>query len=67
MTCYRNISISKNVSSRHGYLKWIFVVDVELAVARCNVVLRSTHPICSLIYGSTGANDFDQLAKTLTG
>ncbi|KAH0676776.1 hypothetical protein KY290_025749 [Solanum tuberosum] len=26
-----------------------------------------THPICSMIYGSTGATHFDQLAKILTG
>ena len=28
---------------------------------------RPTHPICSMIYGSTGATHFDQLAKILTG
>lgn len=32
-----------------------------------SVVLRFTHPICSMIYGSTGATHFDQLAKILTG
>jgi len=26
-----------------------------------------SHPICSMIYGSTGATHFDQLAKILTG
>ncbi|RZS12018.1 hypothetical protein BHM03_00043401 [Ensete ventricosum] len=26
-----------------------------------------THPICSMIYGSTGATHFDQLAKIFTG
>ncbi|KAK3231937.1 hypothetical protein Dsin_003818 [Dipteronia sinensis] len=26
-----------------------------------------THPICSMIYGSTGATHFDQLAKILVG
>lgn len=26
-----------------------------------------THPICSMIYGSTGATHFDQLAKIWTG
>jgi hypothetical protein len=31
------------------------------------VVLGPTHPICSMIYGSTGATHFDQLAKILTG
>lgn len=33
----------------------------------CSVVLGPTHPICSMIYGSTGATHFDQLAKILTG
>nr|GEV12788.1 NADH dehydrogenase subunit 2, mitochondrial [Tanacetum cinerariifolium] len=32
-----------------------------------SVVVRATHPICSMIYGSTGATHFDQLAKILTG
>ncbi|KAL3530083.1 hypothetical protein ACH5RR_009405 [Cinchona calisaya] len=32
-----------------------------------SVVLGPTHPICSMIYGSTGATHFDQLAKILTG
>jgi len=36
-------------------------------VYTCSVVLRPTHPICSMIYGSTGATHFDQLAKILTG
>lgn len=31
------------------------------------LVLGPTHPICSMIYGSTGATHFDQLAKILTG
>jgi len=31
------------------------------------VVVGPTHPICSMIYGSTGATHFDQLAKILTG
>lgn len=30
-------------------------------------VVGPTHPICSMIYGSTGATHFDQLAKILTG
>ncbi|MCD7473243.1 hypothetical protein HAX54_014959 [Datura stramonium] len=33
----------------------------------CNVVLRPTHPICSMIYGYTRATHFYQLAKILTG
>ncbi|KAJ8420808.1 hypothetical protein Cgig2_002572 [Carnegiea gigantea] len=33
----------------------------------CSLVLGPTHPICSIIYGSTGATHFDQLAKILTG
>ncbi|KAK4721606.1 hypothetical protein R3W88_011839 [Solanum pinnatisectum] len=32
----------------------------------CSVVLSTTHPICSMIYGSTGATHFDQLVKILT-
>lgn len=32
-----------------------------------SVVFGPTHPICSMIYGSTGATHFDQLAKILTG
>ncbi|KAF4348299.1 hypothetical protein F8388_020604 (mitochondrion) [Cannabis sativa] len=32
-----------------------------------SVVVGPTHPICSMIYGSTGATHFDQLAKILTG
>lgn len=36
-------------------------------VYTCSVVLGPTHPICSMIYGSTGATHFDQLAKILTG
>lgn len=31
------------------------------------VVWGPTYPICSMIYGSTGATHFDQLAKILTG
>ncbi|GJS18890.1 NADH dehydrogenase subunit 2 [Tanacetum coccineum] len=34
---------------------------------RSDVVVGPTHPICSMIYGSTGATHFDQLAKILTG
>nr|XP_033517540.1 NADH-ubiquinone oxidoreductase chain 2-like [Nicotiana tomentosiformis] len=34
-------------------------------VYTCSVVLRPTHPICSMIYGSTGATHFDQLTKIL--
>jgi hypothetical protein len=36
-------------------------------VYTCSVVVGPTHPICSMIYGSTGATHFDQLAKILTG
>jgi NADH-ubiquinone oxidoreductase chain 2 len=36
-------------------------------VYTCSVVVGSTHPICSMIYGSTKATHFDQLAKILTG
>jgi hypothetical protein len=36
-------------------------------VYTCSVVLGPTHPICSMIYGSTGATHFDQLAKILIG
>lgn len=36
-------------------------------VYTCFVVVGPTHPICSMIYGSTGATHFDQLAKILTG
>ncbi|CBI23503.3 unnamed protein product, partial [Vitis vinifera] len=32
-----------------------------------SVRVGPTHPICSMIYGSTGATHFDQLAKILTG
>jgi hypothetical protein len=32
-----------------------------------SVVVGPTHPICSMIYGSTGATHFDELAKILTG
>ncbi|KAK7377774.1 hypothetical protein VNO80_03206 [Phaseolus coccineus] len=32
-----------------------------------SVVVGPTHPICSMIYGSTGPTHFDQLAKILTG
>jgi len=35
-------------------------------VYTCSVV-GPTHPICSMIYGSTGATHFDQLAKIFTG
>ena len=35
-------------------------------VYTCSVVVGPTHPICSMIYGSTGATHFDQLAKILT-
>ena len=34
---------------------------------RVFVVVHLAHPICSMIYGSTGATHFDQLAKILTG
>ena len=30
-------------------------------------ILLCTYPICSMIYGSTGATHFDQLAKIMTG
>lgn len=36
-------------------------------VYTCSVVVGPTHPICSMIYGSTGATHFDQLAKIFTG
>lgn len=36
-------------------------------VYTCSVVVGPTHPLCSMIYGSTGATHFDQLAKILTG
>jgi hypothetical protein len=36
-------------------------------VYSCSVVVGPTHPICSMIYGSTGATHFDQLAKILIG
>ncbi|KAM1233470.1 hypothetical protein ACFX2J_003169 [Malus domestica] len=36
-------------------------------VYTCSVVVGPTHPIYSMIYGSTGATHFDQLAKILTG
>ncbi|KAK3007625.1 hypothetical protein RJ639_014111 [Escallonia herrerae] len=36
-------------------------------VYTCSVVVGPTHPICSMIYGSTRATHFDQLAKILTG
>ncbi|KAL8463233.1 hypothetical protein ACS0TY_034031 [Phlomoides rotata] len=36
-------------------------------VYMCSVVIGPTHPICSMIYGSTGATHFDQLAKIWTG
>ncbi|GAY67610.1 hypothetical protein WN944_023859 [Citrus x changshan-huyou] len=39
----------------------------SLRVYTCSVVVGPTHPICSMIYGSTGATHFDQLAKILTG
>ncbi|XP_055836192.1 uncharacterized protein LOC129904644 [Solanum dulcamara] len=51
----------------------LYAVRVASTVTRgvriytCSVVLRPTHPICSMIYGSTGATHFDQLAKILTG
>lgn len=38
-----------------------------VCVYTCSVVVGPTHPICSMIYGSTGATHFDQLAKILTG
>nr|GFA41278.1 NADH dehydrogenase subunit 2, mitochondrial [Tanacetum cinerariifolium] len=38
-----------------------------VCVYTCGVVVGPTHPICSMIYGSTGATHFDQLAKILTG
>uniref|UniRef100_K4BH96 Uncharacterized protein n=1 Tax=Solanum lycopersicum TaxID=4081 RepID=K4BH96_SOLLC len=49
----------------------LYAVRVARTVTRgvcvytCSVVLRPTHPICSMIYGSTGATHFDQLAKIL--
>ncbi|KAK7325841.1 hypothetical protein VNO80_33888 [Phaseolus coccineus] len=39
----------------------------SLCASRMRVVVGPTHPICSMIYGSTGATHFDQLAKILTG
>ncbi|MCI90098.1 NADH dehydrogenase subunit 2, partial [Trifolium medium] len=33
----------------------------------CSVVVGPTHPNCSIIYGSTGVTNFDQLAEILTG
>ena len=39
----------------------------SLLVYTCSVVVGPTHPICSMIYGSTGATHFDQLAKIFTG
>ncbi|KAJ6822530.1 NADH dehydrogenase subunit 2 [Iris pallida] len=32
-------------------------------VYTCSMVVGPTHPICSMIYGSTGATHLDQLAK----
>ncbi|KAL3520238.1 hypothetical protein ACH5RR_018387 [Cinchona calisaya] len=51
----------------------LYAVRVARTVTRgvrvytCSVVLGPTHPICSMIYGSTGATHFDQLAKILIG
>ncbi|TMW90542.1 hypothetical protein EJD97_015570 [Solanum chilense] len=49
-----------------------YAVRVEHTVTKgirmytCSGVLRRTHPICSMIFGSTRATHFYQLAKILT-
>jgi len=42
-------------------------VTTRVCVYTCSVVRGRTHPICSMIYGSTRATHFNQLAKILTG
>ncbi|RZC91689.1 hypothetical protein C5167_027748 [Papaver somniferum] len=46
--------------------RWKKRLGMDLGVF-VRAVCGPTHPICSMIYGSTGATHFDQLAKIFTG
>ncbi|KAF8364962.1 hypothetical protein HHK36_031412 (mitochondrion) [Tetracentron sinense] len=66
------VMIAMNAALEDVYKK-PYAVRVARTVTRgvrvytCSVVVGPTHPICSMIYGSTGATHFDQLAKIWTG
>ena len=61
------VSISRStykVSKEHNLLCDMKMKCIGKAAT---LFVPPTHPICSMIYGSTGATHFDQLAKILTG